>query len=141
MLAAERWGRGACGLERLNVPRTLVIGAAQAVALLPGVSRSGVTISTGMFAGMSRAAAARFSFLLSAPVVVAAGLRELPDIRHAADQGLGNTALAAGFLVSFAVGLAAIHFLLRYLATRPLNIFAWYRLAFAAFILAALSVR
>lgn len=141
MLAAERWARGSCGIERLDAPRALLIGTAQALALLPGVSRSGATIAAGMFSGLSREAAARFSFLLSAPVVVAAGVRELPDIRHAATQGVSGAELAAGFLASFAVGVLAIHALLRYMAVRTLRIFVWYRFAFAALVLLILGLR
>ena len=120
------------GVERVDARRSLMIGAAQAVALLPGVSRSGITISTGMFAGLSRETAARFSFLLAAPVILGAGLKDLPDIRHASEQGIGGGELAAGFVVSFVVGLAAVHFLLRYVARYSLSAFAAYRVAIAA---------
>lgn len=140
MLAAERWLDGSRTIERLDAPRTLLIGCAQALALLPGVSRSGATISAGMFAGLSRETAARFSFLLAAPVIVAAGVKELPDIRHAADQGVSHAALAAGFAVSFIVGLATVHALLRFVARHPLNLFVWYRFAFAALVLIVLGL-
>jgi undecaprenyl-diphosphatase len=141
LFAAERWSVQPSGIERLDAGRALLIGVAQAVALFPGVSRSGTTMAVGMFAGLSRAAAARFSFLLSAPVVVAAGLRELPDIRHAAQQDVSAAALVTGFVVAFASGLAAVHLLLRYLAARPLSVFAWYRLAAGAGILLVLGLR
>lgn len=141
LLAAERWGQGRGGIECVDARRVLLVGTAQALALAPGVSRSGITIAAGMFAGLSRAAAARFSFLLSAPIVVAAGLKEAPDIRHAADQGVSAAALIVGLAVAFVVGLAAIHFLLRHVATRSLNVFVWYRLAFAALIVVVLGIR
>jgi undecaprenyl-diphosphatase len=141
LLAAERWHAAPSGIERVDAKRTLLIGVAQAMALFPGVSRSGTTIAVGMLSGLSRAAAARFSFLLSAPVVVGAGLRELPDIRHAAAQDVSTTALATGFIAAFVSGLAAVHLLLRYLATRPLSVFAWYRFAAAGVILAVLALR
>jgi undecaprenyl-diphosphatase len=141
LLAAERWSCEPSGIERLDARRALLIGAAQAIALLPGVSRSGTTIAVGMFAGLSRAAAARFSFLLSAPVVVGAGLLEVPDIRHAARQDVSTAAMLTGFLVAFASGLVAVHFLLRYLAARPLSVFAWYRFAAAGVILLLLALR
>jgi undecaprenyl-diphosphatase len=141
MLAAERWGDSASGLERLNMRRSLLIGAGQAMALIPGVSRSGTTIAAGMFSGLSRATAARFSFLLAAPVIVAAGIKELPDIRHASAQGVSGGALAAGFLVSFAVGLLTVHLFLRYVASHPLSAFVWYRFGFAALVLLLLGLR
>lgn len=135
MLIAERVRRpdvSSSSMERVDTRRSVLIGAAQAVALLPGVSRSGITIATGMFAGLSRETAARFSFLLSAPVILGAGLKDLPDIRHASEQGINGTELAAGFVVSFVVGLAAMHFLLRYVARYSLAAFTGYRVAIAA---------
>ena len=141
MRAAERWARGCGGTERLDPSRALVIGSAQALALVPGVSRSGATIAGGMFLGLSRQAAARFSFLLSAPIVVAAAVKELPELRHAAAQGVSAAELAAGCLVSFAAGLLAIHLLLRYVAGHRLNVFVWYRIAFAVLAIALLSRR
>ncbi len=141
MLAAERWARGQSDLERIDTKRSLLIGAAQALALFPGVSRSGTTIAVGMFSGLTRGTAARFSFLLSAPVIVGAGIKELPDIRHAADEGVTALHLAAGFGVSFVVGLLTVHLLLRYVARRSLGVFAWYRFAFAAMALLILGAR
>lgn len=140
MLAAERWAEAASGLERLDARRALLVGCAQALALAPGVSRSGATISAGMFAGLSRATAARFSFLLAAPVVAAATVKELPNLRHASAEGVSGAALAAGVLVSFAVGLLAVHALLRYASARTLRLFVWYRLAFAALALLVLGL-
>ncbi len=141
MLAAERWAKQASGVERLDTRWALLIGAAQALALAPGVSRSGTTIAAGMFAGLSRAAAARFSFLLAAPIVVAASLKELPNLRTAAAEGVSPAALVAGIIVSFAVGLLAVDLLLRYVAVRPLYVFVWYRLAFAGVALLVLQLR
>lgn len=141
MLAAERWSNETSGLEKLDRRRVLAIGMAQALALFPGVSRSGITIATGMFCGLSRATAARFSFLLAAPVIVAAGVKELPEIRHAADQGVGVDALLAGMAVAFISGFLAIHLLLKYVASRPLHIFVWYRIGFAVFAVVTLAAR
>lgn len=141
MLAAERWARHQREMERLDPPRAVVVGVAQAVALVPGVSRSGITIAAGMFAGLARGTAARFSFLLAAPVVVAATIKELPNLRLAAEQGVSNIELAAGVLTSFAVGVATVHLLLRFLSTRSMAVFVWYRIAFAAFVLAALGLQ
>lgn len=141
MLAAEKWGQAEAGLERLDGARTLVVGIAQACALLPGVSRSGATISAGMLSGLARPAAARFSFLLAAPVILGAGLKELPNIRNAAAEGVGWDALFLGCLISFLAGVAAIHGLLRYVATRSLAAFAWYRFGLALVIVVLLVWR
>jgi undecaprenyl-diphosphatase len=141
MLAAERWAHAACGYERLDARRALLVGAAQAAALVPGVSRSGATIAAGMFAGLTRETAARFSFLMAAPVILAAGVKELPDLRHAPAEGVSAVALTTGFLVSFAVGLATVHLLLRYVAARSLRVFVWYRFVFAALAVVVLTLR
>lgn len=128
-------------VERLGAPtRTegdltgrdaVAFGLAQALALIPGISRSGSTITVGMLAGVRRADAARFSFLLGIPAVLAAAAKEGLALRH-----LGFTSdLAALFLVgiisSAVVGYLTIRFLLRYLATHSLDVFAWYRFALA----------
>ncbi len=133
MAAAERWAAGAKepGVERLTWTGALVIGVAQTCALVPGVSRSGATIATGMFTGLSRAAAARFSFLMATPVTVAAMVLELPGLRHAEAQGITRLEIAAGILASLVVGVGAIRFLLRYLGGRSLYPFVLYRLALA----------
>lgn len=137
MAAAERWAPrpDAAGMEHLTLVRVLIVGLAQACALVPGVSRSGSTIATGMFTGLSRPVAARFSFLLATPVTMAAAVKELPELRHAAEQGISGFEIGIGIAASLIVGLAAIAFLLRYLATRPLYLFVWYRLALAAVVL------
>ncbi len=116
----------------------LLVGVAQACALVPGVSRSGSTIATGMFAGLSRAAAARFSFLMSMPITIAAMVIELPDLRHAADQGITRAEIAIGIIASLVVGVGAIRFLLRFLAVQRLYPFVIYRVALAAVVVAVL---
>lgn len=141
MMAAERWPGGQSTADRLDARRALFIGVAQALALVPGVSRSGATISAGMFAGLSRGAASRFSFLLATPVIVAASVKELPNLRHASTEGVSSPDLGMGFLVSFVVGLAAIHLFLRFVAARPLHIFGLYRIGFAILVLLVLGVR
>ncbi len=107
----------------------LVVGLAQACALIPGVSRSGSTLAAGLFRGLSRAEAARFSFLLSVPAVTAAGLKELYEL--VVEQGLagvGAVNLVAGTVVSFVVGYAAIAGLLAFLRTRTVTVFVVYRI-------------
>ena len=109
----------------------LLIGCFQCLALVPGMSRSGMTISGGLFAGLSREAAARFSFLLSFPIIAGSGLKKLLDLSQ---EGLLSTigpSLLVGSLVAFAVGLAAIHFLIKFLKSHSLKSFAWYRIVLA----------
>ncbi|HOG28839.1 MAG TPA: undecaprenyl-diphosphate phosphatase [Vicinamibacterales bacterium] len=131
-LAVERAGQGRHGEEHLSAPAALAIGVAQAAALVPGVSRSGATIATGMIAGLRRDAAAAFSFLLGVPAIGAAALHEGHDLLG---RGLtaGDAALfLIGMTVSAAVGFVTIKYLLRYLASHTLAAFAWYRLGLAA---------
>ncbi len=116
------------GLDGLRLPDTLIIGCAQAIALAPGISRSGSTIAAGLSTGMRRDAAARFSFLLGTPAFLGAGLLQLSDAL-AVDPGTvvaQAPALIAGFLVSAVVGAAAIRFLLAYLRSRNLYAFVVY---------------
>lgn len=114
----------------------IVVGCAQAVALLPGSSRSGCTIAGGLFRGLTRDAAARFSFLLSLPAVLAAGVLELKHVRLATSDDLLGLVVAT--LVSFVVGYASIAFLLGYLRRHTMWVFIWYRLVVGAVLLALL---
>jgi undecaprenyl-diphosphatase len=134
MLAAERCSRRERDLAHLTARDGLIIGCAQALALVPGVSRSGATISAGLFLDFDRTAAARYSFLLSVPAVVLSGLFEL---RHLGDGGgapAGATAVAT--LLAFVVGYASIAFLLRYLTRHSIGVFAGYRMALGAIVVA-----
>jgi undecaprenyl-diphosphatase len=133
MLAAERYSRRERDLAGFTARDGLIIGGAQALALVPGVSRSGATISAGLFLDFDRTAAARYSFLLSVPAVVLSGLFEL---RHLGDGGgapAGATAVAT--LLAFVVGYASIAFLLRYLTRHSIGVFAGYRIALGATVL------
>ncbi|MFH0828856.1 MAG: undecaprenyl-diphosphatase UppP [Candidatus Kerfeldbacteria bacterium] len=112
----------------------LGIGVAQVVALVPGVSRSGITIVSGMFAGLKREQAARFTFLLSIPVVAGAALLKLLDLKKTGVPSDEKTAMLVGIVTAALVGLVAIRFLLRFLANHKLNIFAYYRFAVAAIV-------
>ncbi|MDQ3492007.1 MAG: undecaprenyl-diphosphatase UppP [Chloroflexota bacterium] len=133
MLAfGERFGRRERGLEQLGVKDALVIGLAQALALFPGMSRSGVTIAAGLVLGLEREAAARFAFLMGIPVIAGAGLWKLRVIIAGETSPFEPVVLAAGMAASALAGLAAIVFLLRYLRTRSTGIFIVYRLIFAA---------
>ncbi len=115
----------------------IVVGCFQAVALIPGSSRSGCTIAGGLFLGMKRDTAARFSFLLSLPAVFAAGVLELKELHHANVAGWMNTIVAT--VVAFVVGYASIAFLLGYLRRHTTWLFIIYRLLLGALLLAALA--
>jgi undecaprenyl-diphosphatase len=121
-------------LERLTWPQGLTVGCAQALALVPGTSRSGITITTGLFAGLDRATAARFSFLLGIPITAAAGgLKLIQLVRGGLPDGAGGPLLAA-ILASFLSGWLAAWFLVGYVKTRSLTPFVVYRLILAALI-------
>lgn len=125
---AEWLGKRQREMERLGWRGGLLIGLAQALALVPGASRSGVTITAGLFVGLSRADAARFSFLLSVPAVAASGLYELFDLAKASPGGIPWLAVGLGTAVAAVSGYAAIAFLLRFLQRRSTLVFIVYRL-------------
>src|SRR5438132_4279245 len=134
---ADRVGRKSRGLAQMTFPRALSIGVAQAAALVPGVSRSGATISLGLFEDFTREEIARFSFLMSTPIIFGAGLLKLPKMVHDMRAGEGDltwAALAAGFIASAIVGAAVIRWMLDYLRRRTYAAFAWYRLVVAALV-------
>ncbi|MDR1998737.1 MAG: undecaprenyl-diphosphate phosphatase [Frankiaceae bacterium] len=137
MLLADRAGQHARVEENINYRDAIAIGVAQAMALVPGVSRSGATISAGLFRGLTREAAARFSFLLSVPAVVGSGLFEARKIGAAGAPGMGVTVLAT--ILSFGVGLASIAWLIRYIGRHSMLVFIIYRVALGALLLALLS--
>jgi len=127
-------------LEDIDTRSGIIIGIAQTLALIPGVSRSGSTIVAGLFLDFTREAAARFSFLLSVPAVVLSGLFELKDVGNntgGATAGAVPTAIAT--LVAFGVGYWAIAFLLKYLRTHTLAVFVVYRIAVGVLILVLLA--
>jgi len=134
---AERAATQRRGIDRLAWSDALFMGVAQAIALLPGVSRSGITISAGLARGLTRAEATRFSFLLATPIIVGAGAKTLLDARHATELFAEPQALAMGFAVSFLSGLAAVAFMVRFLRANSLNWFIPYRIALAAALLIA----
>jgi undecaprenyl-diphosphatase len=134
MLLADRFGSRRRELTELNMRDGLVIGFAQALALVPGVSRSGATISAGLFRNFDGAAAARYSFLLSVPAVVLSGLFEIRDVGGAGGASIEATIIAT--LGAFVSGYAAIAWLLRYLATHTLAVFIAYRIPLGVLVLA-----
>lgn len=122
----EGWSRREKELPQMTWLDALLVGLAQAAAILPGISRSGSTIAAGMARGQKREQAARFSFLLSTPIILGAGLLQLSDLAEAGGLAGQLPVLAVGFLAALLSGLACIHFLLRYLQRRPLYPFAIY---------------
>jgi undecaprenyl-diphosphatase len=125
---AERVSRRTKSLEQITWFDALLIGCAQALALIPGASRSGTTMTAALFLGLTREAAARFSFLLSIPAVLASGLFEMVRIdKSVFELGMGNLVVAT--IVSGLAGYAAIGWLLRYLKKNSTMVFVWYRFA------------
>ena len=134
---ADRTGSRTRSIHEVKMRDGIVIGFAQALALIPGVSRSGATMSFGLFQGFTREAAARYSFLLSVPAVVLSGLFELRKVGDGTGAGAGPTAIATIF--AFIFGYLSIAWLLKYIRTHTFEIFVIYRVAvgFAIFALAA----
>ena len=141
IFAADRLSRRVRELDAVTWRRALVVGLAQAVALAPGVSRSGITISAGLFLGLTREAAARYSFLLAAPVTGAAGILKLKDLVETGIPADEQLAFVLGVLTSFVVGIFAIRVLLRYLRRYSLMVFVVYRLLLVALIFALGTMR
>jgi undecaprenyl-diphosphatase len=125
---ADRVGSNERTIDKMTLQHSVLLGAAQAMALIPGVSRSGATISMGRFLGYEREAATRFAFLLAIPAVVGAGLFELKEI-PGGDNAYGPVPTLVATVVSFLVGYAAIAWLLRYVSTRSYLPFVIYRIA------------
>jgi undecaprenyl-diphosphatase len=134
LLLAERIDKRERSIEDINRRDGIVIGFAQAAALIPGVSRSGATITAGLFLGFDRGSAARYSFLLSVPAVVLSGLFQLRNIGDDGGAGFGATLLAT--IAAFVVGYASIAFLLHWLARHSTAIFVAYRVVLGALVLA-----
>jgi undecaprenyl-diphosphatase len=133
---ADRVGRHEREISQLSMRDGFLIGLAQSLSLIPGVSRSGATMSAGLLLGLERPAAARFSFLLAVPAVVASGLFELKDVIAGDEHSttpVGNVLVAT--LVAFLVGYAAIAWLLRYLAHHSVNLFVVYRVLLGSTVL------
>jgi len=132
IVVTEKIGRRSRGFDSITWRDALIIGASQSLALLPGVSRSAATICGGMLCHLERPSAARFSFLMSVPVLIAAAVLAVKDLVELPGFGAYLPPLAAGFLASAVVGFASIHWLLTYLARHPMNLFAGYRVVFGA---------
>jgi undecaprenyl-diphosphatase len=138
---ADRWGSGRLAIDRLSMPTALGIGFAQALALFPGVSRSGISIAAGLFAGLDRSDAARYSFLMATPVTAGAVLYEGLKLLKGGELSTEAGPLVVGILAALVAGIIAISALLRLVRTRSYNIFVAYRLVLAAVVLAVFLTR
>jgi undecaprenyl-diphosphatase len=140
LLVAERVGRRDRTIEQIRTKDGFTIGLAQALALVPGVSRSGATITAGLFMGFDRTAAARFSFLLSVPAVVLSGLLELGSILSGEEgETTSLFGLSVATVLAFVSGYASIAFLLRFLTNHSTAIFVAYRVALGSLVLVLVS--
>jgi len=139
--AAEYVGRQNRHVEQLRWSDGLLVGIAQCLALVPGVSRSGSTISAGLFLGLDRELSARFGFLLGIPAVVASGLFSLPDAFHPVTQGMSATGaqLIVSVVIAFVVGFVAVAWLLRFVAHHAMYWFVGYRVILALTVMALLA--
>jgi undecaprenyl-diphosphatase len=136
LFAADRVGRRSRAIADITFPVAVGVGAAQAIALIPGISRSGISISAGRLAGLDREAAARFAFLMATPITAGAGIFELRKLLTGeAGVQIELVPLLVGMVAALLSGLAAIHFMLRYLRTRSLDVFVLYRFVLAAIVL------
>ncbi len=139
--AAEYLGRQRRPLEQLTTRDGLVMGFAQCLALIPGVSRSGATSSAGLFLGLTREAAVRFSFLLAIPAVTASGLFSLPDAFAPAGEGLNASGpqLLVATVIAFVLGYASVAWLLKFVVKHSLNWFVGYRILLGVVLLGLLA--
>ena len=135
---ADRWSKQQRTLSSISLSGAIGIGVAQALALVPGVSRSGITIIAGLAQKLNREAAARFSFLLSMPIVAGAGAKKMVDLLTSSNDLAGERiVLATGFVTSAIVGYLCIKFFLKYLQSHSLAVFAYYRVALGIIIIIA----
>lgn len=139
--AAEYYGRQTRHIEQLTWRDSVIVGLAQCLALVPGVSRSGATISAGLFLGIDRELAARFGFLLAIPAVLASGLFSLPDAFHPVTEGMSATGpqLMMATLIAFVVGFAAVAWFLKFLIRHGMYWFVGYRVILGVVVLALLG--
>lgn len=134
---ADKKGGGKRNFNEITLLDSIVIGLSQAVAIIPGVSRSGATITTALFRNINRESAAKFSFLMSAPIILGAGLVKLPEIIA---EGI-SLSVIIGTLVAAISGFLSIKYLLRFVQTKNYSPFVWYRLAFSAVIIIVYILR
>ena len=136
---AERKSAKKDDLNNVTLRTSFLIGLSQALAIIPGVSRSGITMTTGLFSGLNREAAARFSFLLSAPIILGAAIIKVPYLVSHPD--VINANFLIGMVVACISGIASIGFLLRYVQTKTFLPFVWYRFAVGALVIIIINIR
>jgi undecaprenyl-diphosphatase len=139
LLLADKKAAHKTDLAHLSFANSFLIGFSQALAIIPGVSRSGVTMTAGLLAGLTREATARFSFLLSAPIIFGASAVKIPALLSRPEQI--NAPFIAGILVSAVSGFASIKLLLTYLQKNDFTPFVWYRFGLGAFVLVLFLMR
>lgn len=139
-IAAEKWGSKRRSFDQLTMRDAVIMGCAQCLALIPGVSRSGGTVSAGLFVGLDREVATRFSFLLAIPAVLASGLFSLPDaFAPDAGQAASGMQLAVGTGIAFALGYASIAWLLKFVGSHSFSWFTAYRIPVGLLVMALLA--
>ncbi len=136
---ADRKGSRKIAIDNITLRTSIVIGLSQALAVVPGVSRSGITMTAGLMMGLTREGAARFSFLLSTPIIFGASLVKLPYI--VSHPSMITVNFLVGILVSFITGIASIGFLLRYVQTKSFLPFVWYRFILGFLVVAVALLR
>lgn len=137
LLVADKKDKGERTLKDMKVKDSLIIGLSQAIALIPGVSRSGITMTAGLFSGFKKEDVAKFSFMMSAPIIGGAGILQLKDMQASEI----NTAFIIGFVASVISSLIAIGFLLTYIKKHGFKIFVYYRYFLALVILLLIFIR
>lgn len=143
MLAAEKYSQNIkqkTELKNTSVKQAAIVGGAQVLALVPGISRSGSTITAGIFSGMDRVSATRFSFLLSIPITFGAILKVLADKTVISQIKSEKDMFIVGIIAAFVSGFLAIRLLLQYLSKHSLSVFAYYRIVIGIFVLVALAI-
>ena len=125
--AADKLGSKTKKIGSLTLRDSIFVGFAQAIALIPGVSRSGITMTAGLFAGLDRHGAARFSFLLSTPVIIGAGILSFKDAAETSEENLSGDVFVVGVAASALVGYFSIKYMLKFVSSNNYNIFVWYR--------------
>lgn len=136
---ADQKSRKVTEIENISFKTSMLIGLSQALAVIPGVSRSGITMTTGLLTGLTRESSARFSFLLSTPIIMGAALVKLPEVLST--PGMMNMNFMVGIAVAAVSGLASIYVLLRYVQSKSFLPFAWYRFALGAAVILVVFLR
>ncbi len=134
---ADKYGTKQKDISHISWLNSFLVGCSQALALIPGISRSGSTMIAGLLQGFKRQDAAKFSFLMSIPIILGAGVLELPNIANIDNHGQ----LLVGFVSAAVFGFLAIKYLLRYISNHSFTIFVWYRLIIAALIIIVYMIR